>query len=308
MRASTSTKQSVRPWRKTLLIAMSSACVAALVSCGASDNRATADSPEGPASVSETNQPDSAMPTGISTPLAEPVPVDDLQQSFEAMRSVIAGEVGVAIASSNGVRSFGSWSTGPAWSTIKVPLAIAALRHSSESAAPLVVPAIRASDNDAAEALWSQLGQPSHAAQSVGAVLAETGDTATVVQSEKTRTEFTAFGQTNWSLVNQATFMSKLPCLNQSDSVITDMRNVGGNQQWGLAGSSNAAVKGGWGPSPEGNYLVRQIALVETDSGTVGIAIAALPSDGGFQTGATQLDALSKWVVDHLGSFPGAQC
>ncbi|MEY8019093.1 hypothetical protein [Mycobacterium servetii] len=233
---------------------------------------------------------------------------DGLQQSFEAVSTAIAGEVGVAIASGNGVRSFGSWTTGPAWSTIKVPLAIAALRHSNKAAAPLVVPAIRDSDNAAAEALWGQLGQPSQAAQSVGAVLAEAGDTATVVQSEKTRSEFTAFGQTNWSLANQAKFMSKLPCLNQSDAVVNDMRSIGGNQQWGLAGSANAAVKGGWGPSPEGSYLVRQIALVKTDSGAVGIAIAALPSDGGFQTGTAQLDALSKWVVDRLGSFPGVQC
>ncbi|MCV7335582.1 MULTISPECIES: hypothetical protein [Mycolicibacterium] len=236
------------------------------------------------------------------------MPVHDLQQSFEEVAAGIAGDVGVAIASGDGVQSFGSWKNGPAWSTIKVPLAIAALRHSDESAAPLVIPAIKASDNSAAEALWAQLGQPSEAAQSVGAVLKEAGDASTVVQSEKTRSEFTAFGQTDWSLANQAAFMSKLPCLSQSDSVIDDMRNVGDNQQWGLAGKANAAVKGGWGPSPEGNYLVRQIALVETGSGLVGIAVAALPSNGAFQTGLTQVDALAKWVIDHLGAFPATRC
>ncbi|MEX3650084.1 hypothetical protein [Mycolicibacterium porcinum] len=280
-----------------------------VISCSAGGNLATAESPdEHSVEVSDTNRPESTVPATTASPAVAAGPVDDLQRSFEAVSSAIAGDVGVAIASANGVQSFGSWKTGPAWSTIKVPLAIAALRNSQEAAAPFVDPAIRNSDNAAAEALWAQLGQPAQAAASVGAVLAEAGDTLTIVESERKRSEFTAFGQTDWSLVNQATFLSKLRCLSPNDSVIDDMGDVAGNQQWGLAGKDHAAVKGGWGPSPEGAYLVRQIALVETESGFVGIALAAQPSDGGFQTGSTQLDTLSAWVLDHLGSFPGVHC
>jgi hypothetical protein len=235
-------------------------------------------------------------------------PIEDVQQSFDQLASSIEGDVGVAIASGDGVQSFGSWKSGPAWSTIKVPLSIAALRQSNDSAAPLVASAIRESDNAAAEALWAQLGQPAQAAQAVDAVIRESGDTSTVVQSEKTRSEFTAFGQTDWPLARQAEFVSRLPCMRGTDSVINDMRHVGGNQQWGMAGKANAAVKGGWGPSPEGIYLVRQIALVETGSGVVGIAVAAVPTDGAFQTGIMEVNALAEWIAGHLEAFPGKQC
>ena len=70
----------------------------------------------------------------------------------------------------------GEWSTGTAWSTIKVPLAIAGLR---ETDPPEVTEAMRAaitqSDNDAAESIWASLGDPATAATKSRAVLAEAG-------------------------------------------------------------------------------------------------------------------------------------
>ncbi|WNG86352.1 hypothetical protein C6A87_021195 [Mycobacterium sp. ITM-2016-00317] len=309
MRRYISISNTAHLWRSAFFAAMAVACAVGVTSCSADGNLATAElRDEHSVEASDTNRPEAIVGTTAASPSVAVGGVDELQRSFEAVSSDIAGDVGVAIASANGVRSFGSWRTGPAWSTIKVPLAIAALRNSQEAAAPFVDPAIRSSDNAAAEALWAQLGQPEEAAASVGAVLVEAGDSSTIVESERRRSEFTAFGQTDWSLANQATFASKLRCLSRSDSVINDMGDVAGNQQWGLAGKNHAAVKGGWGPSPEGPYLVRQIALVETESGSVGIALAAQASDGGFQTGSTQLDTLSAWVLDHLGFFPGAHC
>ena len=98
----------------------------------------------------------------------------------------------------------GTWSAGVAWSTIKVPLAIAALRSDRRRAArDLVVKAITESDNPASEELWSQLGDPADAARQVQAVIREAGDTATVVESRRLRRGFTAFGQTQWSLAGK---------------------------------------------------------------------------------------------------------
>ena len=102
--------------------------------------------------------------------------------------------------------TLGDWQEGPAWSTIKVPLVIAAYRQADP---PQVTDSMKAaiteSDNAAAESLWAQLGDPPAAAQRVQQILQETGD-PTAVESRRLRPEFTAFGQTIWSLTNQVRF------------------------------------------------------------------------------------------------------
>ena len=65
---------------------------------------------------------------------------------------------------------------GKAWSTIKVPLVIAAMRK--QNTGPVTAPmtaAITESDNAAAESIWAGLGDPDNAATQVEAVLRETG-------------------------------------------------------------------------------------------------------------------------------------
>jgi hypothetical protein len=39
------------------------------------------------------------------------------------------------------------------------------------------------------------------------------------------------------------------------------------DQRWGLGTLPGARYKGGWGPSPDGRYLVRQIDIIDTPSG-----------------------------------------
>ncbi|MDN6461009.1 MAG: S-adenosylmethionine synthetase, partial [Corynebacterium flavescens] len=74
--------------------------------------------------------------------------VSELEEDFP-------GEVGIAVSGASQTSSAGVAGEGPAWSTIKVPIAIAALR---DGASPeLVNLAIEQSDNDAAYALWSQV-------------------------------------------------------------------------------------------------------------------------------------------------------
>jgi len=237
-----------------------------------------------------------------------PAPADDLANDFATFSADIPAEVGVSVVSGPAQWSFGEWETGSAWSTIKVPLAIAALRAAPEQSPSLVAPAIRHSDNAAAENLWTLLGPPQDAAAAVQEILRGGGDTSTAVESQRTRPGFTAFGQTNWPLSAASMFAWRLPCIQDSQTVIADMGQVATNQQWGLADNAEVAVKGGWGPRESGGYMVRQIASISTPSGTIGVALAAEPSDGTFDSGIDAINELAQWVTRHRESFPPTAC
>jgi hypothetical protein len=199
--------------------------------------------------------------------------------------------VGVAIAAADGtlLASFGGWSTGVAWSTIKVPLAIAAQRAGVGSS-ELLADAITQSDNAAAEELWSQLGDPAAAAQQVQDVI---HDAAVEVESRRLRPEYTAFGQTQWSLGRQAQFAARLSGIPDAAHVIDLMHQLCADHRWGLAAKGFAA-KGGWGPGIDGGYLVRQFAIV---SETVGVALAVEVGEDGYEAGVDAINELTDWVV-----------
>jgi len=222
-----------------------------------------------------------------------------LETSFQELSETVPATVGVAIASADGssLASFGMWSNGVAWSTIKVPLAIAILRTDSGSR-ELVAKAIAQSDNAAAEELWSQLGDPAAAAQKVQAVIRDAGDTTTVVESRRLRPGYTAFGQTRWPLVQQAQFAARLPGFPDASRIVDLMHNLTIDHRWGLAAKGFAA-KGGWGPGIGGDYLVRQFAIVPIESGHLGVALAAEAHDGVFDTGVDVLDTLTDWLVSN---------
>jgi hypothetical protein len=223
--------------------------------------------------------------------------------SFEELAASVPATVGIAFAAPHGaVRSFGPWSCGVAWSTIKVPLAIAALRHDPGGARDLVVKAITESDNDASERLWSRLGEPAHAARRVQAVVHECGDTATVVESRRIRPGFTAFGQTQWTLERQARFAARLPHLPDAAPVIDLMRRLTGTQRWGMA-AKGIAAKGGWGPGLDDDYLVRQFGVIPTESGHAGAALAAHAET--FDACVDVLNAMTDWLVGHLPALTG---
>jgi hypothetical protein len=243
------------------------------------------------------------------TPPAAVPPGNPLEASFvELIATLPAGEVGIAVSGGQQSRSFGSWWSGTVWSTIKVPLAIAAIRKNSQAAQPLMAKAIAESDNAAAERLWAMLGSPPEAAQAVQTVLIAGGDSSTSVQSQRVRPQFTAFGQTDWPQQQQARFAYALPCLGAASPVIDQMRHLDAEQQWGLATADDVAEKGGWGPDPDGRYLVRQLAVVTNQSGTSGVALAAKPADGRFETGAAMITRLGVWVLEHRGELPAGRC
>jgi len=230
-----------------------------------------------------------------------PPPQLALEPSFARLCAALPATIGVAVAAPGRaeVFSLGRWSGGVAWSTIKVPLALAALRSDQPRARELAVKAITESDNPASERLWSLLGEPADAAQRVQAVIRESGDAVTVVESRRLRAGFTAFGQTRWTLAGQARFAAQLPYIAGAAPVVELMHHITAGQRWGLA-AKGVAAKAGWGPGVAGDYLVRQFGIVAMETGHVGVALAADAHDGALETGVDALNRVTDWLVSRL--------
>lgn len=195
----------------------------------------------------------------------------------------------------------------PAWSTIKVPLSIAAVRDGSADMSALTS-AIIVSDNAAAEQLWEGLGQPEGAAEKVERVLSE-GGVQTQVSAQVTRPGFSAFGQTMWTTEGQATFASHLQCLAGAQSVMEAMGSIAGGQNYGLGQIPGAIYKGGWGPNESGAYGVRQFGLIPRGDGTfAAVAIAAVSPDGSYESSQVQLDQLAQKLSERAADLPAAEC
>ncbi|WP_433525551.1 serine hydrolase [Nocardia pseudovaccinii] len=233
-----------------------------------------------------------------------------LAAGFQELQLSVHGKLGMAIMPVGGEKmvTFGDWTTGPAWSTMKVPLVIASQRKSSTSSSYAATAAITQSDNAAADTLWQSLGTGQEAAKAVEAVLREGGDTKTTVPATKTRSDASAFGQADWALTEQVRFASRLPCLSQSSDVIDLMEQITSSQRWGLGELKGAQFKGGWGPDTSGSYLVRQFGLIQGPGGQIAIAIAIQPDSGSLSEGTNILDRLATVISQHLDEFSGGSC
>ncbi len=231
-----------------------------------------------------------------------------LQAAVEQTTLVFAGTAGIAV--SDGSTEFMAGDTGPAasWSTIKVPIAIAALRQDPQQAANATA-AIQWSDNPAAEALWLSLGTPEQASGATGAVLAE-GGSGTAVNAVRSRSEFSTFGQTMWTPTDQARFAANLECIPGAAPVLESMSMVEASQTWGIGQLPNARFKGGWGPDPDGSYMARQFGL-STDPETgqmVALAIIVRPGSGTFSDAQAMASTLISHIQDELSLAPEASC
>lgn len=237
---------------------------------------------------------------------------DSLAADFTQLQPTLGGQVGLAIMPVGGTRItvFGDWTSGIAWSTIKVPLAVAALRHDpTESIMAEAEAAITVSDNDAAQALWLSLGDGLTAAHAVQEVLDEAGDATTGLAGPRTRLDYNAFGETEWTLANQVRFASRLPCLAQSEAVTRLMTEITPEQSWGLGILNGAAFKGGWGPDDEtGIYTVRQFGVVPTQTGLVAVALAAQADSGDFEDATAILTRLAVLLSEHMKELRGGSC
>lgn len=234
---------------------------------------------------------------------------DELRAEFAEFASKLPGEVAVAwaaVGSRQGTQSLGSVQDEDAWSTAKVPLAVARLRLAGgkfdERTTEVLRRAITNSDNEAAEVLWRGLGSPTKAVAILQRVLRDAGDEGTKFSSQ-------AFGRSLWTTRDQAQFAAGLPCLPHGPTVLDLMDEITVEHRWGLANAAlPAQYKGGWGIGKHG-LLVRQFGVVRTpDQRQVGISIATMPHTTDLTVATSNLDAVARWMAARLGPADGGAC
>jgi hypothetical protein len=282
-----------------------------LSSCGLFEHHSDPAPPSGP-SLSSRAGADSAPPPTTTVTGSVPDSVSAaLGQEFTKLEHTLNATMGIVISAvgTNPTQlMFGDWPTGPAWSTSKVPLMITALgQQNPPTVTDSMTAAITKSDNAAAESIWEQLGDPVTAEHKVEAVLRRYGD-PTTVEWQKKRPEFTAFGQTIWSLSNQARFTAAAVCDQANAPIFTLMGQVEGDQSWGLGTIPDTQFKGGWGPSTTDSYLVRQLGVLKSPSGLTAVAVAAQPTSGAFSDGTHELTEVAKWLTSHRAELPVGHC
>jgi hypothetical protein len=252
-----------------------------------------------------------APPKVTAMPGSAPSASSALTTAFDQLKDKLNAQVGVvikAVGSDQDPIVLGDLQTGKAWSTMKVPLAIAALQEEQyPKVTDTMTAAITESNNLEAEKIWARLGDPDTAAHKVEEVLRQAGD-PTRVESKKVRPEFTAFGQSDWALANQVRFISYAVCQNSDEPILNLMGQVEPDQRWGLGTIANTRFKGGWGPSPTGQYLVRQMGVLTTPTGQTAVAVAAQPASGSLNDGTQDLTEISTWLTQHLGALPVGRC
>lgn len=193
--------------------------------------------------------------------------------------------VGIAVTSGDRVVEAGDSAVGPAWSTIKVPIAVAAYR--AHTADPTTVDAaITISDNDAATELWNTLSTNGSAPEAVEQVLRSGGDDQTTL-ADLSQEEF---GQTTWPLARQASFVSHLPCLAEAADVLDYMSDITQEHRYGLGVIETMAFKGGWGDDDDGRFTTRQMGVIDG----IGVAIFADPGTTQGPSGDREVEELER--------------
>lgn len=302
-----------------LALVVAGGCASGRGGDGATTTRDTAKTTVPDAAVDSTDAAEEAASTdsadGVDTDAVPPPPIltRAARDRLEATVESFDGQAGIAIArarpdGTTSVVTIGDLQRAVAWSTIKVPLAMAAIAADPGTSVDADVrAAITRSDNAAATRLWQRLGAPRDAAASVDAQLRLLGDERTHTSSDPLRPGFSPFGQTNLALADQARSALLLHCTAQGRSVLELMRQIDPSQAWGIGSTSRGdAWKGGWGPGTEpgiaSGYLTRQFGLLDASGESIGIAIAAVPANGSFASGSSELTVLAQAVDEAIGS------
>lgn len=273
-------------------------------------------------SAERSTSPSSAATSPSSTPPpdADPLPARVVSDLEDVIAAHPDDDIAVAVVPvGTGTRTSGvgvvSSATRPealvAWSTIKVPLALAATEASSAPTRAAVrhdtTQAITASDNDAASRLWDGLGGGEEAADAVEKVLADGGDRQTQVPPQTTVAGYSPFGQARWRLVDQARFTAALPCLKGASSVLGPMGRVEPGHAWGLGSITGARYKGGWGPTPDG-YVTRQLGVLPGRQKGEKVAVAVQVRSADHAGGTAVISEVAEVLERHRARLPDGSC
>ena len=139
-------------------------------------------------------------------------PEDALRTRLEQLVASFPDDAQVSVATADGgVVTVGQVPESTAWSTIKVPIAVEALRE-GDGLDELAAQAITESSNDAASTLFDTLGGGYQARTRGDNLLREGGDTTTLTLPNAALGGDTGFGMTQWSSADQARFAAWLAC------------------------------------------------------------------------------------------------
>lgn len=230
-------------------------------------------------SVEPTSSPSPSMASACDgTPLAKPA--GDVAEKIQK----IANDYGVHVEAAwvdpaSGVQRVGETAGLEAWSTAKVPIALAVVGQGlGEKFAHEISESLRISDNDDAATLWESLGSDETTrAKAVDDLLREAGDKNTAFKNaDGTQKQF---GLTIWDVSDQVIFLSNMPCLTGADQIINDLSNIDDSQKWGMGILPNAVFKGGWGSGQHG-FVSRQFGwFTNSENARVIVALAVLADD-----------------------------
>ena len=228
-----------------------------------------------------------------TTTSAVPDPAEvraQLDRAVDKTAKKYHAKVGVAISAGDDTFAAGDKGEGPVWSTIKVPIAIAALKDGADKS--LVDLAIKESDNDAAFALWSQVQwREGSAENAVKALLDDYGSHANIHDS--------AFGYSTWLLKDQAVFGAELPCIPEADYVHKGLKDIVSWQRVGLSAQPRTRAKSGWGLDEEENeYTYRQFGVHEVDGKRVGVALSVVMDGEDYADAEPAVKYLAHQLVD----------
>ena len=246
----------------------------------------------------------------------------NLEGDLKEIEESTGHKVGVAVVApgSSDVMSAGSWAGGRAWSTINVPLAIAAERLANNAVGAVNDPygnhcdygkvsdatadAVGKSNNCAAWWLWQSVGgDGGNGANSVSAVLRDGGDNSTNVVATGDGASLTA-SRTVWSLKDQAVFVANLSSVNGSGNIMKYMNSQNANdKKAGLNVFDKSASKGGWGSGV--GAATRQFGLVKMSNGQcMAVAIGANYFDSSYDV----LTKIAQALKDNEAELPGGNC
>lgn len=221
----------------------------------------------------------------VITTVAKQEPFPTLDNDVAAIEKDTSTEVGIALYDGKSMHAAGSLHELPAWSSIKVPIAMAAAEHceyDAELIEQFTEAAIEWSDNDGARALWDCMGSDAEASKLVGEEIAKSGSDVEVEG---------AFGTTTWPFTGQARYGYYLSKQDEDDPVIAMMHHIDKEQSYGLGQLEGVPFKGGWSDyEVDGSWHTRQFGWVEVDGVVYGVAIGARSEAGSYEDTVKALD------------------
>ena len=236
------------------------------------------------------------LPLPLTTPkpgkAQHVAPAVDVQAQLDRLVADVVGRHGGRATVAVGGFTAGDNRPEPAFSTMKVPLAIAALRQ-SQAFYPDAEAAVTRSDNPAAHRMFGQV---------------PTAGYEGVIREAGARTTTPAGYQmgTLWTTSDQAEFASGLRCVAGHEPVLDMMGRIVDYQHWGLGRIGGARYKGGWNYH-EGGHLARQFGLIPGPNGDIAVAITA-HSPKGYESSFAMLDELANGLGAMRGDLPTSRC